>query len=189
MLPAYAAMRPTAMTDSLTNERISQPEFEAFYSQTARVLHGYLCRLSRDPAIAEEVLQEAYMRMLNAPAMEDRSRKAYLYQTATNLLRDHWRKQKRERENWELNEPAEQHHDLSLPLDVATVFEQLTARDRATLWLAHVEELNHREIAAILGMKENSIKVILFRARARAKDLLEKAGWVAAHEGEEAHEG
>src|ERR1043166_2481147 len=108
------------MTEALTSERVSQSEFEAFYLRTARVLHGYLCRMSRNSALAEEILQETYIRMINAPAMEEHSRKAYLYQTATNLLRDHWRKQKRERENWELNPVEEQvHQDLNLPLDMA----------------------------------------------------------------------
>ena len=52
MLAVDAAIRHPAMTESLTNERVSQPEFEAFYLGTARVLHGYLCRLSRDSGIA-----------------------------------------------------------------------------------------------------------------------------------------
>lgn len=174
------------MTEARTNERASQPEFEAFYLRTARVLHGYLCRLSRNSAIAEEILQEAYIRMINAPAMEEHSRKAYLYQTATNLLRDHWRKQKRERENWELTPVEEQvHADLNLPMDMASLFERLTAQDRAALWLAHVEGLSHREIGVVLGLKEKSLKVILFRARARARDLLEQAGWGS---GDKSHE-
>lgn len=184
MAVAGWTIRHSAMTESLTNEGGRQPEFEAFYLHTARVLHGYLCRLARDSATADEVLQDTYIRMINAPAMEDRARKAYLYQTATNLLRDHWRKQKREREIWELNQLSEQvHENFNLPLDMAKVFEQLNARDRAVLWLAHVEGLSHREIAAILGLKEKSLKVIMFRARAKAKDLLENAGWGLAHEG------
>jgi RNA polymerase sigma-70 factor (ECF subfamily) len=184
MLAVDAAIRHPAMTESLKNERVSQPEFEAFYLQTARLLHGYLCRLSRDSGIADEVLQESYIRMIHAPPMDDRPRKAYLYQTATNLLRDHWRRQKRERENWELNKsPKEQQQNLNLSLDMAAVFEQLSAKDRAVLWLAHVEELSHREIAAVLGLKEKSLKVILFRARDRAKELLEQAGWGRGHEG------
>jgi RNA polymerase sigma-70 factor (ECF subfamily) len=139
--------------------------------------------LSRDSGIADEVLQETYIRMIHSPTMEERPRKAYLYQTATNLLRDHWRRQKRERDNWELNKPPEeQQQDLNLSLDMAAVFEQLSARDRAVLWLAHVEELSHREIAAVLGLKEKSLKVILFRARDRARDLLDQAGWGRGHE-------
>jgi len=171
------------MAEARISERTSQPEFEAFYLRTARLLHGFLCRLSRDPATADEVLQEAYVRMINAPEIEEQGRKAYLYRTATNLLRDRWRKQKREREYWQTENLSEAvHQNLGRPLDVSSVFEKLSALDRAALWLAHVEQLSHREMAAILGMKEKSIRVILFRARTKARDLFEKAGLGVPHE-------
>src|SRR5215472_6093601 len=86
---------------------IGQGEFEAFYLRTARALHGYLCRLSRDPAMADEVLQEAYVRIINAPVLEEAHRKAYLYTAATNIMRDRWRKQKREKEWAELTQASE----------------------------------------------------------------------------------
>src|SRR5437899_82515 len=171
------------MIEERIAERTTQAEFEAFYLRTARALHGYLSRLSRDPATADEVLQEAYIRMINQPAMEDSRRKAYLYTTATNILRDRWRKMKREREWWELSGVTEQvHQNLSLPLDMATVLENLSAQEHAILWLAHVEELSHREIGAILGVKEKSVRVMVFRAREKAKGLLEKAGFGVRHE-------
>jgi len=93
-LVADVTLRYLTMAESRTGERSSQFEFEAFYLRTSRLLHGYLCRLRRDPATADEVLQEAYVRMINAPDMEKQVRKAYLYRTATNLLRDRWRKTK-----------------------------------------------------------------------------------------------
>lgn len=171
------------MTATSTGERITQAEFEAFYLRTSRTLHGYLCRLSRDPAVADEVLQEAYIRMINAPAMEEGHRKAYLYTTATNILRDRWRKAKREREWSELSAITEpMHQNLNLPLDIATVFDRLSPKERAVLWLAHVEELSHREISAILKVKEKSVRVMVFRAREKAKTLLEDAGFRGTHE-------
>jgi RNA polymerase sigma-70 factor, ECF subfamily len=171
------------MTAARTSERITDSEFEAFYLRTSRTLHGYLSRLTRDPATAEEVLQEAYIRMINLPVMEDLPRKAYLYKTATNVLRDRWRKQRREQQWWELTQPSEEiHYDLSLPVDMAAVLDQLSPQERAVLWLAHVEELSHREISVVLGVKEKSVRVIVFRAREKAKELLEKAGMGVAHE-------
>jgi RNA polymerase sigma-70 factor (ECF subfamily) len=162
---------------------MSQAEFEAFYLLTSRKLHGYLCRLARDPATADEVLQEAYIRMINHPPMEEAQRKAYLYTTATNILRDRWRKLKREREWWELSGFSERvHQNFSLPLDMAAILDKLSAQERAVLWLAHVEELSHHEIGAVLGVREKSVRVIVFRAREKAKDLLEKAGLGVAHE-------
>src|SRR5262245_26436042 len=160
---------------------IGQAEFEAFYLRTARTLHGYLCRLSRDSATADEVLQEAYIRMINVPALEEAHRKAYLYTTATNILRDRWRKQKREKEWAALSHESDcVHPDFSLSLDMASVFERLSAQERAILWLAHVEEMSHREIGGILGVKEKSVRVMVFRAREKAKDLLQKAGFGVA---------
>jgi RNA polymerase sigma-70 factor (ECF subfamily) len=172
-----------AMTEAQTHERTTQAEFEAFYLRTARALHGYLCRLSGDPATADEVLQEAYIRMLNAPAMEEAARKGYLYRTATNLLRDRWRRTKRERKWQELNVATEQvHQNFNLAMDMAAIFDALGPQERAILWLAHVEELSHREIGAILSVKEKSIKVMVFRAREKAKALLAKAGFRGSHE-------
>ncbi len=182
-MAADMTLRYLMMDEEHTGERTSQPEFEAFYLRTARLLHGYLCRLSRDSAIADEVLQEAYVRMIHAPPMEEQVRRAYLYRTATNLLRDLWRKQKRQRKYWQKEHFSEAVcQNLGIPLDVAAVFEKLSALDRAVLWLAHVEQLSHREIASVLGVKEKSIKVMLFRARTKARDLFERAGLGAPYE-------
>jgi RNA polymerase sigma-70 factor (ECF subfamily) len=175
--------RQLAMAAAKTHEGTTQAEFELFYQRTARTLHGYLCRLSGNFATADEVLQEAYIRMINAPAMEESHRKGYLYTTATNILRDRWRKEKREREWSELSDiTGHVHQNYSLPLDMASVFERLSPQERAVLWLAHVEEMSHREIGAIVGVKEKSVRVMVFRAREKAKELLRKAGFGGTHE-------
>jgi RNA polymerase sigma-70 factor, ECF subfamily len=138
---------------------------------------------SGDSATADEILQETYIRMLHAPAMSDLPRKGYLYKTATNLLRDRWRKQKREQKLWEMSDLTEHiHQNFNLPLDMASIFERLSAQERAILWLAHVEEMSHKDISAILGVKEKSVRVLVFRAREKAKDMLERAGFRGSHE-------
>jgi RNA polymerase sigma-70 factor (ECF subfamily) len=121
--------------------------------------------------------------MLGVPTMEEAGRKAYLYKTATNLLRDRWRRLQREKKWWELSVLTEHvHQNFNLPVDMASVFDALTVQERAILWLAHVEELSHREIGLVLGVKEQSVKVMVFRAREKAKCLLEKAGFRGSHE-------
>jgi RNA polymerase sigma-70 factor (ECF subfamily) len=172
------------MTAARTAEQAAtQAEFEAFYQRTARRLHGYLCRLSRNAATADEVLQEAYIRLINLPAMDEAPRKAYLYKTATNILRDRWRKFKREQAWWELSHVSERvHQNFNLPLDMASVLDRLSTQERAVLWLAHVEELSHKEIGAVLGVKEKSVRVMVFRAREKAKTLLKKEGLGGQHE-------
>lgn len=171
---------------AMTQERAGTPEqtqaeFEAFYQRTARTLHGYLCRLSHDPATADEVLQETYIRMLTVPPIDEAARKAYLYKTATNLLRDRWRKAKREKKWWELSVVEEQvHQNFNLAVDMELVFDALSVQERAILWLAHVEELSHKEIGVVLGVKEKSVRVMVFRAREKARAMLENAGFKGA---------
>jgi RNA polymerase sigma-70 factor, ECF subfamily len=180
----YLAMTHARSSEAETQSGLTaQAEFEDFYRRTACALHGYLCRLSRDPATADEVLQDAYIRMISAPHVDEAGRKAYLYTTATNILRDRWRREKREREWTEQSTVSEAtHQNFNLPVDMAAVFDRLGAQERAVLWLAHVEELSHKEISAIIGVKEQSVRVIVFRAREKAKNLLERAGFRGSHE-------
>ena len=65
---------------------------------------------------------------------------------------------------------------------MASVFDRLGAQERAILWLAHVEEMSHKEIGAILGVKEKSVRVMVFRARGKAKELLTQSGFRGSHE-------
>ena len=72
--------------------------FAAFYSRSARPLWAYLARSSADPALADDLMQESYVRFLCAahPAMVasegEVAARRYLFRIATNLLRDYWRR-------------------------------------------------------------------------------------------------
>ena len=75
--------------------------FAAFYNRTAAALWRYLRRAGGNEAVADDVLQESYVKLLGAAAVPagERRRTAYLYRIASNLLRDRWRRDKR-RESW-----------------------------------------------------------------------------------------
>jgi len=57
-----------------------------------------------------------------------------------------------------------------------TALADVEPRERKLLWLAHVDGFNHNEIAEILGVAEQSVRVMLHRARKKLKSLLEKRG-------------
>src|ERR1700693_532753 len=82
-------------------EALSREQFDEFYNRTAPALRAFIRRVSGDAAAADDFLQEAYMRMLNAPPLTGQQRKSYLYRTATNLITDHHRAQVRQRRWWE----------------------------------------------------------------------------------------
>jgi RNA polymerase sigma-70 factor (ECF subfamily) len=116
--------------------------------------------------------------------MTEQHRKAYLYRTATNLVTDQWRAQGRHRKWWQLF-PRRQEaavRSVELASDMQRLFQQIAPRERALLWLAYVEGADHREIAAILQLKEKSVKVLLFRARRRMEVILKDHGFEDSHD-------
>lgn len=159
-----------AHQEALEPRLLTEAEFEGFHARTSQPLWAYLRRISGDPALADDVLQESYLRLLRhppSPERDERERKAYLFQIATNLMRDRWRARERERSALErlLSFWSPRPERSGLSLDMGAALDRLPPRDRALLWLAHVEGYDHREIAKVLGLQEGSVRVILFRAR------------------------
>src|SRR5580698_219608 len=72
--------------------------FAAFYQRSARPLWAYLARVSADPALADDLMQESFVRFLCVSRPElslaegEVAARRYLFRIATNLLRDHWRR-------------------------------------------------------------------------------------------------
>src|SRR5205814_6191582 len=68
--------------------------FAGFYQRSAPALRAYLVRVSGNPALADDLVQESYLRFLcvKCPEGGEVNYRRYLYRIATNLLRDHWRK-------------------------------------------------------------------------------------------------
>ncbi len=102
-------------------------------------------------------------------------RRRFLYRVASNLIIDRWRRKTRdEQAPLAAGSPAVAAREPDD--DVAQTFAALAARDRALLWLAYVEGESHEEIAASLGVGKRSVKVLLFRAKRRLRELLHARG-------------
>lgn len=158
---------------------MDEARFETFYRETAGALWAYLYRLAGDATTADDLLQKAFLRLLRAdPRVASREDlRNWLFRVATNVALDHFRQVKRERV-WSSaaveDRVAPRPSDLGP--DMARVFAELNPRERALLWLAHVEQTTHEEIGEALGVKAKSVKVLLFRARVRLRELLTKRG-------------
>jgi RNA polymerase sigma-70 factor (ECF subfamily) len=161
---------------------MDEGRFEAFYRRTAGNLWSYLFRMTGNEAVADDLLQKTFFRYLRAnPALAtEEHQRRWLFRTATNLAMDHFRETKRERTHVELSDipqggPSIEPREV-LRHDMMKTFAELKPRERALLWLAHVEEADHEHIGEALGVKVNSVKVLLFRARKRLGELLTKKG-------------
>lgn len=158
---------------------MDEAAFERFHAQTSPALWAYLRRILGDAALADDALQESYLRFLRHPPQanrDPREHRGYLFQIATNLARDGWRTRERERSLLErflsLWPARSEGSGRALSLDMGSALQRLPQRDRALLWLAHVEGYDHREIAGVLNLKEASVRVLLFRARRKLEKEL-----------------
>ncbi|HTM24198.1 MAG TPA: RNA polymerase sigma factor [Vicinamibacterales bacterium] len=158
---------------------MDEDAFRAFYDRTAGALWGYLSRISGDRQVADDLLQEAYYRLLKSTtAFESEShRRNYLYRIATNLVNDSRRGARPLFESGidVTDIPApEAHATVERRADVRRAMGLLKPRERAMLWLAYAQGSSHSEIAEVLGLKTGSIKLLLFRARRKLAGLLQR---------------
>lgn len=140
----------------------------------------------RDTGLADDLLQEAYLRLLRSglPELDVRRRKSYLYKTAQSALADHYRARYREARWQEEEAPPDRTEPADLPVDMQRVFDTLKPRQQGLLWLAYVEGFKHDEIAELIGVNASSVKVLLSRARSELAAKLSDQGMapVAARE-------
>lgn len=173
----YPLVGDTPESVSLSMDEAS---FRAFHQRTVGPLHAYVSRVLGNSTEADDIVQDAYLRLLRAPSKSDdpvRTR-AILFRIASNLIVDHWRRRKRESGAAHAGgpEPSASDPDVPLRLDLARTFEKLRPRERAMMWLAYVEGADHREIAAALGLRERSVRVLLHRTRRKLALLLQRSG-------------
>src|SRR5579884_1513086 len=172
-IPQALAATGAPALDTGTWDQMDSDAFAAFYQRSARPLRAYLARVSGDAALADDLMQEAYLRFLASPPRTEGESDArrYLFRIATNLMRDHWRRPA----TTALDDVPE---SMIAGLDGAAAgaealamlspaLARLRPRDRQLLWLAHAEGYSHAEIASITGLATASIRLLLFRARRR----------------------
>ena len=179
-IPNVLAGEAGALAGS-THAAMDNDQFAAFYARSARSLWAYLARVSGDPALADDLTQESYIRFLCAAAAPDGevAARRYLFRIATNLLRDHWRRPQSssmEEMPEELFASSGDQPQIDSLATLGPAMAQMRSRDRQLLWLAYAEGYSHREIAEVTGLASASVRLLLFRARRKMAQLLNKAG-------------
>src|SRR5262245_32712051 len=147
--------------------------FEAFYEDTHSRLYTALCLVTGSRHEAEEVTQEAFVRVwerwdrvggLDAPT-------GYLYRAAMNLVRSRYR-----RASLALRRTvglAPRTDDLTAVEDrlvVARALQSLTRDQRAAVVLISMFGLPSDEAGRILDMKPSAVRTLAARARASIRE-------------------
>jgi len=139
----------------------------------------------RDPALAEDVAQEAFLKAFRNLATFDASRRfsSWMFRIAHNAALDALRRSKADPvKAAEVVDPPMlaaadpiQIEALGEALDAA--LDALRPEWRTAIVLRYQEGCSYEEIAEALGIPENTAKTFVHRARKRMADVLTAAGW------------
>jgi RNA polymerase sigma factor (sigma-70 family) len=163
-------------------------ELGAFYTEHRSELLSHASRILKDRARAEEVIQDALIKViLAAPELESNEHAlGYMHRTIQNLCIDLFRIEGR-RPNLVVLDDAtveleskwidnKDHADVLAASEDAAIVRQalsmLSPAERAALVMWEIEGRSTREIAAELGIKESTVRHTVSRARASLRRVM-----------------
>jgi RNA polymerase sigma-70 factor, ECF subfamily len=155
---------------------------ETYSTLLFRIAHSVL----RSRAEAEDVVQDVFVRVLEhrRSLLAVRDMRVWLIRIAWNLAIDRRRRIRPEQMDESFVQslaassvPADKALDEMQRMNsVLFELERLPKGERHALLLSAVEELGTGEMAQVLGKSESAVRALLFRARTRLRQRLERGG-------------
>ena len=182
--PSYAESRPALTLCAVDAAALPTDEslmlawaggelraFETLYARHRSRLYSFLLRQLRDTALAEEMFQDVWQRVIAARAgwQPDAAFTTWLFRIAHNRLNDHWRAARhRPPAPGDADERVARMSDTRTPESQLSEFEerrrlqlameQLPDEQREVLQLRLEQELSLEEIAQITGVGRETVK-------------------------------
>jgi len=167
--------------DELLVRRACQGEvgaFEGLYRLHVGRVHALCRRMTGDPALAEDLTQEAFVRAWrNLASFRGSSAfSTWLHRLTVNVVLGHLRgrggrREGLEVEGWDEAAPCTAPH-TGEAVDLERAISRLPLRARTVFVLHDVEGFRHEEIAALAGMAVGTSKAQLHRARRLLREAL-----------------
>ena len=154
-----------------------RPWFEAHVRLLARPAFQFSLMLTQNPAIAEEILQEALTQLWATPTTpsEEVDFKRYLYRVVASRATDYHRRQALARriQFWR-PAPADPMAEIERRAgdqEMARLLRGLSPRERQVAYLYYFEDQSADEVGRALGIKPATVRVLLHRVVAKLRRL------------------
>lgn len=156
------------------------PRFEDFYASTFRRVFTALCLVTGDRYEAEEIAQEAFLRVFErwdrVGALDDPT--GYVFRVSMNVFRNRLRRSSLALRRAISLAPSATDDLAAIESrdEVVRLLRDLDPQQRAAVLLTAILDYSAEEAGGMLGMRASSVRSLTTRARARMKDK------VAPHE-------
>lgn len=138
----------------------------------------YVYSFCRNRALAEDIVAEAFFRAFRRIDEEKDSFKYWLFKVCRNCYFDHLRKTKRTEQvdDLEVSDDGNLVEDLIQNEEYIALYNAISllkGNYQEVIRLFYFDGLSVREISGITDMSEDNVKVLLYRARIKLKEIME----------------
>ena len=173
-LPAHVEEAPPPDEGLLVRlaRRGDMDAFGSLYRRHARAVHALAWRLTSDRALAEDIVQDAFVRMLGHVDGLDPRRPVlpWLKRVAANLAIDRLRRRWRDLPEDAALAPVAGERPPDAYGEALGLLQRLPPLARALVWLNQMEGWSHPELGRRFGRSESWSKSIVHRALAQLRD-------------------
>ena len=153
---------------------MKEKEFNILVKQTSQRIYRFVFKNLKNDADTKDVVQETYVKFwLHKEKIESEKITAWLFTTAYRTMIDFIRKRK---PSFDINEDLLPITNTNTDIQdmVHNYIDKLSPVFKSVILLRDLEGYNYEEIGTVLNLSESQVKVYLFRARKKLKDLIDK---------------
>jgi RNA polymerase sigma factor (sigma-70 family) len=156
---------------------VSEKDYKAAVQEYTKNLYRYLFKTLRDDAAAKDLVQDCFLKLWNHKENIDPLKiKSWLFSVAHNGMLNYLKSQSRKAriENQDTASlPFVFQHDFELKEIIDLSLNELEPLQKSIILLRDLEGYNYLEIGEMLDLNESQVKVYLFRARQKMKNIIQ----------------